>query len=156
MATIKYHNNNGDWVSLYADAIKNRLRKDKNLSDLLDVAEARKNLELTGDNNHTHYHDDRYLPKIEKEVQDRTKAISDEASIRANAIANESNERAKADEKENKERLTAETEIIRILNKEIKDRTDSITDLRKIVDTKAYFDSRGRLVYPNGDLLWIE
>lgn len=33
-----------------------------------------KNLDLIGDNNHTHYHDDRYLPLIDKEKSDRIAA----------------------------------------------------------------------------------
>ena len=65
MAILKFYDNDKKWNSLYARAINNRLRRDKNLADLFDKAEARKNLELTGDNNHTHYHDDRYMPLIE-------------------------------------------------------------------------------------------
>ena len=52
------------WYSFYATAIKNRLRRDLNLSDLNDIAEARHNIELDGDNNETHYHDNRYIPLI--------------------------------------------------------------------------------------------
>lgn len=70
MAILKY--NNGDkWISLYIESIKNRLKKNNNLSDLENIDEARKNLEIIGDNNHTHYHDDRYLPKIEQETSER-------------------------------------------------------------------------------------
>lgn len=50
-----------DWIALYAEAIRNRLRIDLNLSDVNDKAKARHNLELDGDNNHTHFHDDRYV-----------------------------------------------------------------------------------------------
>lgn len=155
MATIKYHNNDGDWVSLYVDAINNRLRKDKNLSDLLDKAAARTNLELTGDNNHTHYHDDRYLPKIEKIAADCTQAIKDEASARSSEIANEASERDKAIAKEKSERVVADETLQNNITKEVNDRTTAIKELKAIVDTKAYFDSEGRLVFPNGDLLWI-
>ena len=63
MAILKYRDNEG-FKSLYTDAIKNRLRKDQNLADVDNIQEARENLELIGDNNHTHYHDDRYFPKI--------------------------------------------------------------------------------------------
>ena len=167
MATIKYHNNDGTWVSLYTDAIKNRLRKDKNLSDLLDKAEARKNLELTGDNNHTHYHDDRYLPKIEKVSQDCTAAIkvetserhneiSNEASERHNEIVNEATERDKRIAQEKQERVVADNELRELISKEVNDRTSAITNLKNYVDNKSCFDSRGRLIFPNGNLLWIE
>ena len=67
MALLKFKGNDGAWKTLFRDmmfAIKNRLRCDKNLHDVIDVAEARKALGILGDNNHTHYHDDRYMGKI--------------------------------------------------------------------------------------------
>lgn len=70
MAILKY-NDGKEWKSLYGQDIRNKLDKNKNLSDLTNKEEARQNLELTGDNNHTHYHDDRYIPLIEKEKADR-------------------------------------------------------------------------------------
>lgn len=48
-----------------------RLRVDKNLSDIEDRAKARENLELTGKNNATHFHDNRYIPIIKEEVTAR-------------------------------------------------------------------------------------
>lgn len=76
MALLKWKNAT-DWVTFYADAIRNRLRRDLNLSDLLDKQVARTNLELFGDNNHTHYHDDRYLPLIEAEKQSRESIVGE-------------------------------------------------------------------------------
>ena len=89
MAILKYNKNN-KWTSLYSDVIKNRLKKSSNLSDLENIEEARSNLELTGDNNHTHYHDDRYLPKIEAEKEQR---IAEDNSIKEmiNSQTNEFN-----------------------------------------------------------------
>lgn len=52
------------WVSLYQAAMNLFMRKDKNLSDLLDKDEALKNLGLSGDIN-SHNHDNRYLPLIQ-------------------------------------------------------------------------------------------
>lgn len=69
MNIIKYFSKKG-WTPLYANIIAKCLFADKNLSDVQDKEEARKNLELDGDNNHTHYHDDRYLPLIQ-EAEDR-------------------------------------------------------------------------------------
>lgn len=69
--TIKIQTENGKWEQLYGNAIANRLRKDQNLADVDNKQEARNNLELTGDNNTTHYHDSRYLPLIEKEAEER-------------------------------------------------------------------------------------
>lgn len=71
MAVLKWKKSVTEWIGFYADSIKNRLRRDKNLSDVLDVVEARKNLGLTGDSNDTHYHDGRYLTLINAEVNER-------------------------------------------------------------------------------------
>lgn len=67
---LKFRKNISEWYSLYANAIKNRLRRDLNLSDVCDVQETRDNIGLSGDNNHTHYHDDRYIPIIEKRINE--------------------------------------------------------------------------------------
>ncbi len=61
---LKWKDAIGNWIVLYGSAILNRLRIDKNLADLANKAEARKNLELV-DEVTTHYHDKRYIPKIE-------------------------------------------------------------------------------------------
>lgn len=78
MALIKWRKSTGEWATLYANAILNRLRVDKNLADIKDKQAARENLELTGDNNHTHYHDDRYVPMINA-AKDYCKSILDGA-----------------------------------------------------------------------------
>lgn len=72
MAVLKWKKDATTWIGFYLDALRNRLRRDKNLSDVLNKQAARDNLELSGVNNQTHYHDDRYLPLINKETQDRT------------------------------------------------------------------------------------
>lgn len=69
--TIKFKKDKNSWEQIYGNEINNRLRKDKNLSDVNDKAESRKNLELIGDNNTTHFHDNRYLPKINAESAKR-------------------------------------------------------------------------------------
>ena len=69
--TLKIKTEENKWEQVYGNAIANRLRKDENLADLVDKQEARQNLELTGDNNTTHYHDNRYLPLIEGEINAR-------------------------------------------------------------------------------------
>lgn len=85
MAFIKFKRGAGKWETLYVEAIRNRLRRDKNLTDLIDIAAARETLGLTGDNNKTHNHDDRYLPKIEAikilsatRLQHRSSLLTDE------------------------------------------------------------------------------
>lgn len=65
MSLIKFKTGTPDnWISLYVEAIRNRLRRDLNLSDLFDVPAARNNLGLIGDNNTTHFHDSRYIPML--------------------------------------------------------------------------------------------
>lgn len=71
--TLKLKTADDEWTQIYGNAINNRLRKDENLSDVDNKAEARKNLEIIGDNNTTHYHDDRYIPLIEAEEAARKK-----------------------------------------------------------------------------------
>lgn len=44
IATSKNNDGSVNWTNLYSAAIRNRLRKDKNLSDLEDISAARKNL----------------------------------------------------------------------------------------------------------------
>lgn len=76
MSILKWKKNN-KWVSIYADAIKNRLMRTANLSDLTDKTAALNNLGLTGDVE-THNHDARYLPmfeKLENKVKEKFKAL---------------------------------------------------------------------------------
>lgn len=75
MALLKWKKGAGEWITFYADAIKNRLRRDLNLSDVFDKATARANLELNGDNNKTHFHDDRYIPLIAQATQKNDSAV---------------------------------------------------------------------------------
>lgn len=66
MAIIKFKDNDNTWKAVDKElimAIKNRLRCDKNLSDIIDRTKARENLGLIGDVT-THHHDGRYIPII--------------------------------------------------------------------------------------------
>jgi hypothetical protein len=85
MALLKFKNGAMQWVALYANEIRNRLRVDMNLSDIADKLLARKNLELDGDNNQTHYHDSRYMPKIQEAEARMNQRINDEAVSRDNS-----------------------------------------------------------------------
>lgn len=76
MSILKWKKNN-KWISIYADAIKNRLMRTANLSDLTDKTAALNNLGLTGDVE-THHHDSRYLPmfeKLENKIKEKFKAL---------------------------------------------------------------------------------
>lgn len=76
MSILKWKKDN-KWISIYADAIKNRLMRTANLSDLTDKTAALNNLGLTGDVE-THHHDSRYLPmfeKLENKVKEKFKAL---------------------------------------------------------------------------------
>jgi len=76
MSILKWKKDN-KWITIYADAIKNRLMRTANLSDLTDKTAALNNLGLTGDVE-THHHDSRYLPmfeKLENKVKEKFKAL---------------------------------------------------------------------------------
>lgn len=88
MSLIKIKTAEG-WISLYQAFINSCLKRDKNLGDILNKEEARKNLELTGEDNHTHYHDDRYVPLIEgakDEMIAELQQVRNEIEIQINNI----------------------------------------------------------------------
>lgn len=68
MAILKWWNGT-EWIPVSYE----RLDRRENLADLTDVAKARENLELVGNNVTTHYHDDRYYTK--EELGDPNKAV---------------------------------------------------------------------------------
>jgi hypothetical protein len=79
MSVLKYFTSSGTWVDIYeslVNAINNRLRCDMNLGDVPNKATARANLELNGNNNTTHYHDQRYA---------QSSALASETTARTNA-----------------------------------------------------------------------
>lgn len=89
MRIIKYKTAQG-WVSLYQSLMRNFLRKDKNLEDIDNKEEARSNLELNGDNNHTHYHDDRYIPMItatKDSIMAEVDQIKNDINVKINTIS---------------------------------------------------------------------
>lgn len=70
----------GKWRNLYYGMLKNRLRKDLNLSDVSNTTEALNNLGLTGDVT-SHNHDSRYKAMIDKakgEMKRWTSGVSDD------------------------------------------------------------------------------
>lgn len=87
MAILKYWNG-ATWYPLYMDVFSKCLHKGNNLSDLPDIAAARTNLELFGNNVTTHLHDSRYLPLLTTETQERTMADEAEATARTAVDAN--------------------------------------------------------------------
>lgn len=69
MSLLKWKKAENDWVTLYGSVLKNRLRRDKNLADLTDATEAKKNLGLLGDVS-DHNHDSRYMPMLQRVADD--------------------------------------------------------------------------------------
>lgn len=157
MAILKWQRGVNDWVPLYGAALRNRLRRDKNLSDLTNVTEAKKNLGLYG-NVEDHNHDSRYLPMIERidgkvdsEVQARQiseKNMADDLRARAEAavnaaveafgvsIAREAAERKKADEGLEKTITNVKTSLQTDLSQETSDRMSDKQDLINRIDTE--------------------
>ena len=131
-----------EWIPFYVDAIKNRLRRDLNLSDVFDVQATRDNIGLSGVNNHTHYHDDRYIPKIDKEVNTRKQEITNLTNSLNNKLATEHNERIAADGKEKNERVTSINSIQAALNKEITDLKKLYNDLKNRLDGNEFVKSK--------------
>ena len=80
MRGLKYLTDNG-WETLYTKIISKALFAENNLSELTDKEAARENLEITGDNVHSHYHDDRYIPLLQA-VEDRLLSKIDDVSTK--------------------------------------------------------------------------
>ena len=66
------------WIPLYFKELKNRLRRDKNLSDIENLNKARENLGLSGDVS-THNHDSIYIRKddMERHMDDLGRKVDD-------------------------------------------------------------------------------
>lgn len=135
---LKFKKTLKEWIPFYVDAIKNRLRRDLNLSDVFDVQATRDNIGLSGVNNHTHYHDDRYIPKINKEIDTRKQEIT---SLN-NKLATEHNERIAADDKEKNERVTSINSIQAALNKGIAELKKLCNDLKNRLDGNEFVKSK--------------
>lgn len=159
MATVKYlaedKDGNKKWLGIYVAELINRLRRDKNLDDVANKAEARKNLELTGEVP-DHWHDARYIPMIEAIKGDMSN-LSDEVMAAVNDLL----EKLKQQLAEYKEKITVlENKCVALENqndllaKKIIINQDNIAVLKSRLDD--LFDKEGRLTYPNGDKLWIK
>lgn len=151
MAILKWQKGNNEWVQLYGSALRNRLRRDKNLSDLTNATEAKKNIGLYGDVP-DHHHDSRYMPilsriegKVDTEISDRkADAKSMENTLRTMAeaevsaaiqgfgvsIAQEASERKREDnnilKQHEEDKLTLEKEIA-------KEGTERQTDKAEVI-----------------------
>lgn len=139
---LKFKKTLQEWIPFYVDAIKNRLRRDLNLSDVFDVQATRDNIGLSGINNHTHYHDDRYIPKIDKEVNTRKQEIANLTNSLNNKLTTEHNERIAADDKEKNERVTSINSIQAAFNKEITDLKKLCNDLKNRLDGNEFVKSK--------------
>lgn len=73
IATSKNSDGTVQWTGLYSSAIRNRLRKDLNLSDVPDIAKARKNLGIK-----------EYMVDVIGELRDELKKYIDQQDIAFN------------------------------------------------------------------------
>lgn len=130
--TIKFKKDKNSWEQIYGNEINNRLRKDKNLSDVNDKAESRKNLELIGDSNTTHFHDSRYVPMIENEKNERK---TETTQLRTDLNAETAN-RAKDKEDINKTLVKVQKDVETTVADTKKELSNNMNTLQNNVDTK--------------------
>lgn len=136
MSVLKWQKGANEWVTLYGTVLKNRLRKDKNLADLEDATEAKKNLGLIGDVT-DHNHDSRYMTliaqvqdKIDREINDRKQredSFYDE--LRANIDGEVSTAVTRYDvsiKKEAEERKKADDDLTIVINQKVNERDTAI------------------------------
>lgn len=130
--TIKFKKDKNSWEQIYGNEINNRLRKDKNLSDVNDKAESRKNLELIGNSNTTHFHDSRYVPMIENEKNERK---TETTQLRTDLNAETAN-RAKDKEDISKTLAKVQNNINTTVADTKKELSNNMNTLQNNVDTK--------------------
>lgn len=137
---LKWRRNTNEWVVMYGDALKNRLRRDKNLADLTNRTEAKKNLGVFGEVT-DHYHDARYMTRIEalegnlkSEVQAREQSqkLNDQAlrkkvEAEVNAVLQAYNVSI-ADER--KVRANADNDIHQRIDNEVRNRAELLDEIK--------------------------
>ena len=130
--SIKIKKDDNTWEQIYGNAIANRLRKDQNLADIIDKQEARDNLELSGDNNITHFHDSRYVPMIENEKNERK---AETTQLRTD-LDTETANRTKDKEDINKTLVKVQKDIETTVADTKKELSNNMNTLQSNVDVK--------------------
>lgn len=130
--SIKIKKDDNTWEQIYGNAIANRLRKDQNLADIIDKQEARDNLELSGDNNTTHFHDSRYVPMIENEKNERK---AETTQLRTDLDAETAN-RAKDKEDISKTLVKVQKDVETTVADTKKELSNNMNTLQSNVDVK--------------------
>lgn len=130
--SIKIKKDDNTWEQIYGNAIANRLRKDQNLADIIDKQEARDNLELSGDNNTTHFHDSRYVPMIENEKNERK---AETTQLRTDLNAETAN-RAKDKEDISKTLVKVQNDVNATVSDTKKELSNNMNTLQSNVDVK--------------------
>jgi hypothetical protein len=163
MSTLNFKKTAQEWIAFYVEAIRNRLRRDLNLSDVLDIQAARDNLGLNGDNNHTHYHDDRYIPLIDKVQGNLDNEISDRKTA-DNILENKMNTAAQQLSQDINNILTGATTtgktygtLTVTLGNGTSTAFDGSANKQSIINSTSVgvFNSSNQLVFPNGSKLWF-
>lgn len=130
--SIKIKKDDNTWEQIYGNAIANRLRKDQNLADIIDKQGARDNLELSGDNNTTHFHDSRYVPMIENEKNERK---AETTQLRTDLNAETAN-RAKDKEDISKTLVKVQNDVNTTVSDTKKELSNNMNTLQSNVDVK--------------------
>lgn len=148
MALIKWKKSNTEWVSLYADMLKNRLRRDMNLGDVNNRSEARKNLGLSGEVE-DHWHDEFYTTI--KDFDAKLNSLFSKINEKLNSIMGDSFNKLK-DYAQKKTKDISDD--VAKQNADLDAMEKELDEIERIIDN--VFDDKNRLVYPNGNLLWIK
>ena len=151
MAVLKWKKDATTWVSLYYNAFKNRLRRDKNLSDLTNRPDARKNLELVGEVT-DHWHDERYKPMLTQLRGDLDKAVTS-LNATINTKINGLEAQHNADIKNLQSQINSLKARVDALETRCANIEKSITNLTNKIN--SVFDANGRLTFPNQNKFWI-
>ncbi len=135
MSILKTRENDA-WKSTYGEYFFDLLTKNKNLSDITDKAEARKNLELASKNVISHNHDSRYLGDKSPLANERN-ARQEADQLLDEDIVNYCNYLENMLSLEEKGQLTRKlSEIEEKLNQESENQTAADNNIEKYVNKK--------------------
>ena len=119
----------GKWLPLYVAYLRNRLRRDKNLSDVENKKDARGNLELLNEVT-DHWHDTRYVPMI-----DAVKTALNTAKQKLTDLINNLEKQHKSDTDSLRNLISQNSTSINNLNTQMASVNSTITKMSSTLNT---------------------